>query len=62
MSNQENPLSQIEDLLEMLRCCAHNLLLAYDQTLSTELWTAFEITAEVCESLTYQQQLPLFFH
>lgn len=62
MSNQFNTLSQIDELLELLRSSAHNLLLAYDKTLSAEILIAFEITAEVCESLTYQQQLPLSFH
>lgn len=40
-----------EELLEMLRICAHNLLLAYDETLQTELWIASEKAAEACASL-----------
>lgn len=35
----------------MLRICAHNLLLAYDETLQTELWIASEKAAEACASL-----------
>lgn len=62
MSNQFNTPSQIDDLLELLRCSAHNLLLAYDRTLSPELWIAFEITAEVCKFLTYQQKVPMTLH
>ena len=40
-----------EELLEMLRICAHNLLLAYDETLQSELWIASEKTVEACASL-----------
>lgn len=40
-----------EELLEMLRFCAHSLLLAYDETLQTELWMASEKAAEACASL-----------
>jgi hypothetical protein len=40
-----------EELLDMLRFCAHRLLLAYDQTLKQELWIASEKAAEACESL-----------
>lgn len=40
-----------EELLEMLRFCAHSLLLAYDETLQTELWMASEKAVEACASL-----------
>lgn len=40
-----------EELLEMLRFCAHQLLLAYDATLQSELWEASEKTTEACQSL-----------
>ncbi len=40
-----------EDLLEMLRFCAHKLLLAYDENLQDELWVASEKAAEACQSL-----------
>ena len=40
-----------EELLEMLRFCAHNLLLAYDETLQDELWIASAKAAEACASL-----------
>jgi hypothetical protein len=37
------------ELLEMLRQCAHELLLAYDDTLSPVFMEAFEKTADACE-------------
>jgi hypothetical protein len=42
---------ETKDLLEMLRFCAHRLLLAYDETLQNELWEASEKAAEACQSL-----------
>ena len=40
-----------EELLAMLRHCAHKLLLAYDQTLQDALWEASKKTADACASL-----------
>ena len=40
-----------EELLALLRFCAHKLLLAYDETMQDELWMASEKTAEACASL-----------
>lgn len=62
MSNQLKIQSQIDEVLILLRCSATNLLLAYDKTLSPELWTAYEITAEICEFLMYQQKVPVTIH
>lgn len=42
-----------EALLEMLRLCAKQLLLAYDEIQHDDLWIAFEKTAEACEVLTF---------
>ena len=39
------------ELLVMLRQCAHELLLAYDDTLSPVFMEAFEKTADACEVL-----------
>ena len=43
--------SEPEELLAMLRFCAHKLLLAYDITLQSELWEASEKAADACASL-----------
>lgn len=43
--------SEPEELLAMLRFCAHKLLIAYDETLQTELWEASEKAADACASL-----------
>ena len=40
-----------EELLAMLRFCAHKLLIAYDETLQVELWDASEKAADACASL-----------
>jgi len=48
-------LSPSNDLLEMLRLCAHRLLLAYDETLLNDLWIAFEKTIDAFQLLTYKQ-------
>ncbi|HAT1865065.1 hypothetical protein OQJ26_18290 [Legionella sp. PATHC038] len=43
-----------EELLTMLQQCANKLLLAYDETLSPDVWEAFEKTADACETLAFQ--------
>lgn len=40
-----------EDLLTMLQNCANKLLLAYDETHRSDVWTAFEKIADACETL-----------
>lgn len=42
------------ELLEMLQGCANKLLLAHDKTMDPDYWTAFEKTAEACETLYFQ--------
>lgn len=49
--NLINEYCDTEELLEMLRHCAHRLLLAYDETMQNELWVASEKAAEACQSL-----------
>jgi hypothetical protein len=39
------------EILDSLQYCANRLLLAYDDTLETELWHAFGNTADACQSL-----------
>lgn len=39
------------EILDSLQYCANRLLLAYDDTLETELWDAFGNTADACQSL-----------
>ena len=39
------------EILDSLQYCANQLLLAYDETLETELWHAFGNTADACQSL-----------
>jgi|GEM_PF-3890312 len=39
------------EILDSLQYCANRLLLAYDETLETELWDAFGNTADACQSL-----------
>lgn len=43
--------SEPEELLAMLRLCAHKLLMAYDETLQDALWEASKKTADACASL-----------
>ena len=40
-----------KDLLDVLRLCAHRLLIAYDETRQPELWHASEQAARACEYL-----------
>lgn len=48
------------ELLDMLRFCAHQLLLAYGETLQCALWDASKKTAEACQSLqTLIQEKPV---
>jgi len=47
-----------DELLEMLQRCANKLLLAYDETMRPVYWTAFERTAEACETLYFEQTNP----
>lgn len=56
MNTLSNQTQNIESLLEMLRLCAKQLLLAYDESLHSDLWVAFERTAEACEVLTFGAQ------
>jgi len=44
-----------EALLQMLQSCAHELLLAYDETLQPDLWDAFEKTAQACQTLAFEE-------
>ena len=51
--NPLRPLYHFEpqDLLAVLRLCAHRLLIAYDETRQPELWHASEQAARACEYL-----------
>ncbi len=64
MNTSSNQAHEVKQLLEMLRLCAKQLLLAYDESLQTDLWVAFEKTAEACEILTFgsSSQRPLTLH
>ena len=54
--------TRTQDLLMMLQQCANKLLLAYDDTLSPDVWAAFEKIADACETLAYQQHNKATFH
>ena len=43
-----------DELLSLLQHCANKLLLAYDKTMRSVYWEAYEKTAEACETLYYQ--------
>lgn len=44
---------QHQMLLEVLRVCARELLIEFDRTQQSELYTAFERAAEACECLYF---------
>ena len=44
-------LNQHQMVLDVLRLCARQLLVAYDKTLQGDLYVAFERAAEACECL-----------
>ena len=46
------------ELLTLLRQCAHKLLLAYDSTLHPDFWEAYEKTAQACETLYFKTNTP----
>lgn len=56
-------LNQHQMVLDVLRLCARQLLVAYDETLQGELYVAFERAAEACECLyamSAQPELQLY--
>ena len=52
----KEPNALVHDLLEKLRECAHQLLLAYDDTGRVDIEMAFEKTAEACQILYLNQE------
>jgi hypothetical protein len=57
--NTQN-LNQHQMVLDVLRLCARQLLVAYDETLQGELYVAFERAAEACECLYALSTQPQF--
>ncbi|MGL6029432.1 MAG: hypothetical protein ACRC0B_02895 [Legionella sp.] len=51
-----------EELLALLRHCANALLLAYGDTLRPDVWSAFEKTADACETLAQNRETPTTYH
>lgn len=51
-----------EELLILLQHCANKLLLAYDETLSPDFWSAFEKTADACEALVQIKPQKTTYH
>ncbi|HHS8316173.1 TPA: hypothetical protein ACTUNV_002626 [Legionella pneumophila] len=47
---------ELDELLNALRLCAKELLLAFDETAVPEFLEAFERTAQACEVLYFSNQ------
>ena len=43
-----------EDLLDLLRTCAHNLAVAYQETLDEALYFTSEHARDACDYLSYE--------
>jgi hypothetical protein len=53
MNQQHEQLEWDQIILEMLRACAHQLLLAQDETGRMDLALAFEHTIQACQVLAF---------
>ena len=49
--NTKSQLWNPDELLMLLRFCAHSLILAYDETLQTDFWEASEKATQACQHL-----------